>query len=41
MGGCKRGYTTGDGSVQAEEGDDVVEVGFDFGAECGGLGLVF
>ena len=41
MGGCERGYTTGDGAMHAEEGDDVVEVGFDFGTDCGGLTLVF
>ena len=27
--------------MHAEEGDDVVEVGFDFGAYCGGLALGF
>ncbi len=41
MGGCEGGYTPGYGSMHAEEGDDVVEVGFDFGADCGGLTLVF
>lgn len=41
MGGCERGDTSGDGAMEAEEGDDVVEVGFYFGADRGGLGLGF
>ena len=41
MGGCAGGDASGDGAVEAEEGDDVVEVCFYFGADCGGLGLGF
>ena len=41
MGGCAGGDASGDGAVEAEEGDDVVEVRFYFGADCGGLGLGF
>ena len=41
MRGCTRGYAACYGSVHAEEDDDVVEVGFYFRAECGGLGLGF
>ena len=41
MGGCAGRDASGDGAVEAEEGDDVVEVGFYFGADCGGLGLGF
>ena len=41
MRGCARGYAACYGAVHAEEDDDVVEVGFYFGAECGGLGLGF
>lgn len=41
MRGCTRGYAACYGAVHAEENDNVVEVGFYFGAECGGLGLGF
>ena len=41
MGGCEGGDSAGDGAVEAEEGDDVVEVGFYFGGDCGGLGEGF
>ena len=41
MGGCEGGDSAGDGAVEAEEGDDVVEVSFYFGADCGGLGAGF
>ena len=41
MGGCEGGYSPGYGAMHAEEGDDVVDVGFDFGADCGGLALGF